>query len=344
MVGLGHVHEATPPHADLFHGKVPSRSIAETKIAIRAESRDQTNSPKNSTTAKSGAHFSLIYTTARAEPRLDWLIDGLEVQAIPGDEIQLIVIDALNRTPETIGYRPIDAIADLIVTMPKPSPWQGPQRLTRRDFWAASSARNTGIVFAGSDYIAFLDDRCRLGPRWLAEIRKGVGARVSVLCGAYDKIDGNALIPDYRMKTRPKGQLGCSGGWLYGGNFALPLSWLFQVNGFEEGVDGLAGEDCILGRMLANRGHRIDFVTDLYMHKEHPTGSHHRLIASRRDRSKGDQDRAAMARFGKRLRTEFTPDLRALRTRVKSGNGFPDVDPTISHLDWYDRKPIRDMT
>ncbi len=196
-------------------------AMAETRIATQVEIRNQAE-------AKVGVKFSLIYTTARAEPRLDWTIDGLEAQAIPGDEIQLIVIDALNRAPETIGYRTIGAITDLVSTAPKPSPWQGPQRIARRDFWAASSARNTGIVLAGSDYIAFLDDRCRLGPRWLAEIRKGAGARASVLCGAYDKLDGSTLIPDHRMKFRPKGQRGCSGGWLYGGNFALPISWLFH--------------------------------------------------------------------------------------------------------------------
>lgn len=311
--------------------------MAETKIATQVEIRSRDE-------AKVGIKFSLIYTTARADPRLDWTIDGLEAQAIPGDEIQLIVIDALNRAPETIGYRTIGAITDVVSTAPKPSPWQGPQRLTRRDFWAASNARNTGIVLAGADYVAFLDDRCRPGPRWLAEIRKGAGARASVLCGAYDKLDGDTLIPDHRMKFRPKGQRGCSGGWLYGGNFALPLPWLLAVNGFEEGVDGLAGEDCILGRMLANRGYRIDFVTDLRMRKYHPAGSHHQLIASRRDRSKGDQDRAAMARFGKRLRTEFTTDLRALRQRITDGGRFPDVDPEAAHLDWYDGKPIREMT
>ncbi len=285
------------------------------------------------------ARFTLVVTTARAEPRLDWLIDGLEAQATPSDEVELIVVDTRGRPAEAIGYRPIAPIIRLIETCPKPTPWQGSQRVTTRDFWAASNARNTGIVLASQDYIVFLDDRCRLGTAWLARVRQGVARPDSVLAGAYDQID-DPPIWDHRIRVAPRGRRNCQGGWLYGGNFALPLAWLLEVNGLEEGMDGLAGEDCVLGRMLKNRGRRIDFSTEMYLQKERPAGTHHGLTG-RRTIDDTTRAQAALARFGRRTRTEFTPDLTELRANLARGERFPDVDPDAPHLDWYDGQPIR---
>lgn len=287
--------------------------------------------------------LTIAFTTCRAEPRLDWLIDGIEVQAIPGDKLELVVIDAFGRRASEIGYRPLPSIARLVEASPKPCVWQGPQRLTSRDYWAASSARNTAIALCRSDYVAFLDDRCRLGPRWLDAVRRGEHDRASVRVGPYDKLDEPTTILDHRLRARPHGLVGCSGGWLYGGNFALPLAWLLEVNGFEEGCDGLAGEDCILGFMLVRRGRRIDFVADMYACKERPAGTHHAISGAPKDDVANDRARAAMTRFGRRTRTEFTPDLVQLRERLAAGEGFPDVDPSSDPRDWYDGRPLREL-
>lgn len=286
--------------------------------------------------------ISIVYTTARPEPRIDWLVDGLEAQAGNGDRIELVIVDLLGRPASSLGYRPTRCVNRLVETSPKPSPWQGPQRVTRRDFWAAASARNTGIVLCSRDYVVFLDDRCRLGRDWTDEVRTGHARRESVLAGAYDRIDQPRVLRDHRTRLCPEGKRGCDGGWLYGGNLALPLAWILEVNGFEEGTDGLAGEDCILGKMLVNAGRRVDFVPRMYVTKERPAGTHHRMTGVDKDRTPGDKARAAMERFGQRRRTEFTPDLVDLRRRIRASMGFPDVDPDAR--DWYDERPIREST
>jgi len=316
-----------------------------TEIRIKASPGPRSVAAPSEARYTRGVSATLVYVTARAEPRLDWLIDGLERQAQPDDDLELVVVDSLDRPAEQIGFRPTPCITRLVATAPKPCVWQGSQRLTSRDWWAASNARNTGIVLATRDYLAFLDDRCHLGPAWLASIRRGERERASVLAGSYDKDDDPAPIVDHRRILYPAGRKNCGGGWLYGGSMALPLSWALEVNGFEEGMDGLAGEDCIFGHQIARRGRRIDFVAEMYVRKERRGGAreHHLATADKVD-GRRRKSISARLRFESRSRTEFTPDLRALRAAVQGGAGFPGVDPHAAHRDWFDGQSIREMT
>jgi Glycosyl transferase family 2 len=288
---------------------------------------------------------TLAFTTSRAEPRLDWVLRALEWQCRSDDnDLELIVVDALGRDPEDIGLVPCSAITRVVATRPKPSPWQGPQRVTDRDWWAVANARNTAIALASRDYIAFLDDRCWPGPRWLDTLRHGERTRASVLAGAYEKSEDNRLVRDHRIEICPRGRIGCGGGWLYGCTLALPLEWLLEVNGLEEGCDGLSGEDYVLGLMLQNRGRRIDYVPDLFVRQERSAAHTHHF--PRREKGQGpphSKTHVALARFGSRSRTEFTPDLRALRAHLAAGGTFPDVDPKGDYRDWFDGQPIREM-
>ncbi len=289
---------------------------------------------------------TVVFTTGRREPRLDWLIDAVEAQSIPGDDLQLVVIDGAGRRPSEIGFRPTGAISDLVCSAPKPTIWQGPQRVTDRDWWAASSARNTGIALASRDYVVFVDDRMKLGDGCLARVRAGALRRDSVLCGSYDYHDDPRVAVDHRRVRRPTGRRDCGGGWLYSGLFSLPFAWLLEVNGFEEGCDGVGMEDVILGHMLSRCGHRLDFDALMRGIKERPqSGDHHHRLWTY-DKSQGRRDsktRAALARFGCRKRTEFTPDLRAIRSSLARGGSFPDVDASVEHRDWYDGQLIREM-
>ena len=157
-----------------------------------------------------------------------------------------------------------------------------------------------------------------------------------------------------RPHTRPSPTLGtagrknCGGGWLYGCTFALPLEWALEVNGAEEGCDGMGAEDYILGFMLENNGHRIDFVPSLSVTQERIeiSGISKNLSGSLRRADKGtspnDKSHAAVDRFRSRKHTEFTPDLRAMRAMRASGTlTWPLPDPALR--DWYDGQLVREM-
>ena len=289
----------------------------------------------------SGMKITVAFITGREAPQLDWLIAGLEQQAKRRDEIELIVVDAYCRPASGIGLRPIPAITKVIETRPKPSVWQGPHRLTAHDFFANANARNTAIALCGTDYICFVDDRCRVDDGWLAQIRRAARKQEAVVCGPYDKHEDWGLSVDHRRQEAPKGKKRCTGGWCYGGNLALPLEWALDVNGFEEGCDPVGLEDCVFGHMLENAGRRIDFVVGMSIQQDRKGGFVHPLGFPRQDKgqSPNDKSHAIRARFFGRNRTEFTPDLRALRAQLGQGLSFPV--PPHDMIDWYDGTSIR---
>lgn len=331
--------------------------------------------------------ITIAYLTGRAEPHVEWLIDALERQARPGDQITLVIVDhAMThqrcrcaiceaRTTASIGYRQVECITGLVHTPPKPTPWSGTHRITSRDWWSKSSSANTAIVMAPLDteYIVFIDDRCRPGPNYLATVRQGFAERRSVLAGSYQRLetrgDGTIVVPDHRASVCPGGTLGhtngrwasgCGGNWCYGCSIALPFEWVLQVNGFEEGCDSLTGEDYIFGLMLANAGHRIDFAPELFVSLDrttHNSGVRNGggaftsasgkggFAATDKGVSPNDKSHAALARFGRRSRTEFTPDLRELRARWHTLNlgaaAWPMPDPEMR--DWFDGQRVVEM-
>jgi hypothetical protein len=307
--------------------------------------------------------LALAFLTGREAPRLDWLLDGLERQAQPGDDITLIVIDhaleqMVGRTPESIGYRPIATVTQLVHAPPKPTAWSGAHRITAFDWWSKANSANTALVLCPPDvgYIAFVDDRVRPGPLWLQAVRDNYLRRDAVLAGCYERIEsapdgGTKLVPDHRRQKRPNGLRSCGGGWLYGCTFALTLEWALTVNGFEEGCDALSGEDYIFGLMLGVAGYRIDFSADMLVTLDRTavnagaTGG--RFARTDKGVSPRDKSHAALERFGKAARTDgkLTPDLRVLRERWhahKLGEAtWAKPDPELR--DWYDGERVATM-
>jgi hypothetical protein len=292
-------------------------------------------------------NLSICYITGRAEPHIEWALEAIARQRVPRDVIDFLVVDALGRDAASLikGHEDIGAraVQDFRVVPPKPNVWQGKHRVTSVDFWAKSAASNTALCLSKHDYVVFLDDRARLGDAWLDTVRAGYQTRESVLAGAYKKVEGAACVEvDHRLQLCPEGKKDCGGGWLYGCTFALPLEWCLQINGFEEGCDGLSSEDYIFGFMLGRSGRRIDFVPSLLVTLERSYQHSNKFARLDKGTAPHDKSHAACARFGKRKRTEFTPDLTVLRAQLAQGGAFPIPDPKGDYRDWYDGSLIRD--
>jgi hypothetical protein len=293
-------------------------------------------------------HLTISFLTGRAAPQLDWMLASLIPQLVADDEIEVLVIDMLGRSPEDLGTSSCPCRNVRVrVELSKPTAWQGKHRVTSCDWWAKSSSMNTAFVLCDTDYVAFVDDCCRLGPRWMETVRRGESSRNSVLAGTYDKIERGRVSHDHRRLLSPSGKPNCGGGWLYGCTFALPLAWALEANGAEEGCDGMGTEDYIFGFMLENNGHSIDFVPDLAVVQERPENATPGIPSiSLRRTDKGtsphDKSHAALARFKGRTSTEFSPDLRALRALRAAGQlTWPLPDPDLR--DWYDGQLVREM-
>ena len=305
--------------------------------------------------------LTIGYITGRWDPHLEWFIEGIAPQ-LGGDTIDLIVVDALyRRRAERAAIdieHPIAHVypdtrmawkhVDLTIVPPKPTIWQGEHRVTKQDWWAMSSARNTVFALADTEWVACVDDRCKPAPGWLDAVRRAQEGGY-VVCGGYEKRHGmgadttgaigTRVAVDNRFEHHPTGLANASGGYLYGCTFALPLEWALAVNGFEEGCDGQSAEDYIFGMNLVNAGYRLDYDPKMWVIQDRSPGQEN--IYRREDKgvSPNDKSHAALARFGGRKRTEFTPDLTALRAHLRQTREYPEL-PAGPHLDWYDGEPI----
>ncbi len=299
-------------------------------------------------------NLTIAYITARKRPMLEWLYDGILSSKNSEDSIDLIVVDFHGRmmgellSPDcnwALARQISSPFHRVITSPPKPTIWQGKHRLTSQDYWAASNARNTALCLCDTDYIAFVDDRCKLEPSWYQAVRYGYMSRGAVLAGPYDKTEDTHISYDHRRKLKPQGLTNCGGGWLFGGNFALPLEWALNVNGFEEGCDSVGGEDYIFGQMLCNYGYRIDFYPNMGIQQDRtsPDGNDHPFPRKDKGISPKDKSHAMMTRWGKAKHTEFTQDLRDIRRSLKLGNPFPEPMKNYEYKDWYDGQPIKEF-
>lgn len=147
---------------------------------------------------------------------------------------------------------------------PKPTVWQGPHRLTSKDYWDKNSASNTGLVWADGAVVVFTDDCTLFDVGWLLAHWQ-CGQRGNASAGGYkyvfagtSKVVDGVLVEgkieqpgDHRLVQRDL-PAPCPGGWCYGGNAGAPLDACYKINGFDEVMSGSGGlEDCEFGVRVA---------------------------------------------------------------------------------------------
>jgi hypothetical protein len=215
---------------------------------------------------------SIVYITNRSTPRFDWFADSLARQL--GDEpVEVIVVDGHHSSARTCELaRMVDDRFEMRHVPPKPTPYSGPQRLTRNAYSTIASARNTGLVYASAPYVVFSDDSSVLMDGWLAEV--SMAARHGyVLAGTYEN-RADLRVVDGQMVSGERSGDACDSRWEIGDDDALvqivgsqlfgcahgaPRADLLAINGFDELCDPIGGEDTNLGVRLEWSGRRLFF-------------------------------------------------------------------------------------
>ena len=218
--------------------------------------------------------YTVAYFTSRREPHFDWFANALAWQAkddLPN--IQLVLVDfyadAPGRKEAMAEHAPTSSFLHL---PPKPNVWQGRYRQAKRDYFAASNARNTALIVADGSMFVGVDDLSVPVSGWWSQIKHAAHHRYLAL-GAFSKVRNlrveNGRILDFDLD--PNGQdsrwsTGSDGGIvrstgsaLYGCNFAVPLETAIKVDGLCEGCDAQGAEDYDFGIRLERAGLPVFF-------------------------------------------------------------------------------------
>lgn len=307
-------------------------------------------------------HLTIAYFTSRIEPRLYWFKDSLDRETRGNyDGIKVIVVDFWATSRDEIFRSQLPPGA--IHVPPKPCVWQGPHRLTKEDYFAASNARNTAICLAPDGYIAFVDDLSVLLPGWLAAVRRAIAGGYIAL-GAYKKMRNlvvrNGDVESYEEfaggvdsrwnKGDDMKPVSVGGAWMFGCSLAAPVEAFLQIEGFSELADSIGGEDYSAGMMLERIGHKMYYDRSLLTYESEE--DHAQLPVFRReDPCRGDPNakpRDDMSHAMLKVLSGFSHPgywepggIRALRKSILAGGEFPI--PRHPEHRWFDGVPLRDL-
>ncbi len=321
------------------------------------------------------SHLTIAYFTSRKEPKLEWFFGSLyrQLAAAPIDiGLRIVVVDIWLQAMDDWTQEMVDARrakwtelsaslgADVVLTAPKPCVWQGPGRLTKENWFAASNARNTAICLAPGDWIAFVDDVSVLQPGWLPAVRRAMDTDgYTITLGAYRKVK-DLVVEDGEVKSftdHPGGHdhryehgqdkpVACVGSWMYGCSLVAPVKAFLDTNGWPEWVDGMSFEDVLEGIALQKKG--FMFVYDRTMMTFESEELHAQLPVMRRtDKGHSPNDKSHAALRMQQGGTGWNENyfgawgIAGLRESVLKGEPFPQCG--IPQHDWFDKQPINEM-
>lgn len=308
--------------------------------------------------------LTICYVTARKNHQFQWFYDSL-VQQTKGDfsGIRVVMVDyhmdyrnPVESQEEMFCYMDRCGVSGMntvyrIRVLPKPNVWQGKHKLTKKEWWATSAYRNTGLCLADTDYIAWVDDRSVLMPGWLRAVRDAMAGNYAV-CGAYEKRTGmtvedgfikhGGIIIGEDPRRHMKKPTPVPGNHWFGCTNACPVEWALQVNGYDESCDSLGLEDCIFGEMLERNGFPIKYDPRMKI-VEDRSPEFYEAAVGRTDLgvSPNDKSHALLDRCRGKKQATHHWNLREIRERVLRGEPFPI--PTEPTHDWFTGKPLTEF-
>lgn len=310
--------------------------------------------------------ISICYVTSRMEPHIGWFFDSLH-SICRGDysDIRVIIVDFYAQahgewtdghvTDRLIEFRSLCRCPNYIHVAPKPTPWQGPFRLTKHDYFAAANSRNTGICHCPDPFIAFVDDLSVLMPDWLRRAKAST-LDGQVTCGAFRKVHNlrfgdvsGVTFEDYKAGRDPRwnygseyGPMPCAPQWFFGCSLVAPIEAFLQVNGYPESADGMGYEDCVTGQMIARHGYTFWYDQKLLTYEDE--GAHHLAKPMLRiDKGVSPNDKShAFLKLLEGAKESGNPfNLREMRNSTLSGVSL--TYPIRQTHDWYDGMPLSEM-
>lgn len=332
--------------------------------------------------------LTLAYMTSRKEPHFWWFISSLRQQCRGNfHDIQIIVVDYWAQVITHHGWAGEDVskrkhhfktmMPDVrfLHLPPKPTPWQGPYRLTKNDYFAPANARNTALLHAQDGYIAYVDDLSVLVPTWLKAVRESC-ADNRITAGAFQKVNKLKVVngkilsfeefapgKDSRWleldkKGYPLGPFNCPGSWTFGCSLVAPVERFLEINGSPEDADstGLGMEDTHLGIAMANNGHKIFYDRRMFTYESE---EHHYQKPEMLRRDKKGKECVPINRVpgvpdekgyyfvnkckdAKRFENYFGPEgILGLRARVLAGETIPAT--VLPESDWLDGQPLSQL-
>ena len=299
-------------------------------------------------------HLTIVYLTNRRQCMVEWFIDSLrrEIKDFgEGLSIRTVMVDFFS--DERKGAFGFD-----FHVPPKPTVWQGKYRLTSKDYFAASNARNTALCLAPDGWLLTVDDLSVLLPGYLKSVRQAMQENYGV-CGAYKKVhdlvvqkgevvscDQRASGVDSRWRQGlDNAAVPIGGSQMFGCSLCLPVEALLQINGWDEDCDSMGSEDYICGLMLQRSGlsfrydrRMLTFESEPHHHSEKPFP---RIIKMQ----PSDASWAILNRVNSGERTKgacyYPEGLRDVRRQVLAGEPFPFYG-TPTH-DWRDGQALTEM-